>query len=399
MSKTILAARMRNLLDRRQSQDSLRQLRDHSRANLIDFSSNDYLGLARDADFIAEIHSRAQNLPRFGATRLGATGSRLLTGENYLAAQLENQIADFHQSEAALIFNSGYDANIGWLPTLARRSDIILYDAAIHASLHDAMQLSAAERVAFAHNDVADLAQQLAKIHDERKNTASKKDSLIFVLTESIYSMDGDLCPLAEIVELCEQYNAIIFVDEAHATGIIGQKGAGLVQKLGLENKIDFRLHTFGKALGGHGAALLCSHLSRNYFINYARSLIYTTALPFHSLLAAQAAYDYLATPQADAKREALTKNIHFFAQSAAAFSQLNICPQPSAIQYIPAQSNAHARQLSATLLQNGIDARPIVAPTVAQGQQRLRICLHAYNTTAEIELLISVVYSSTLSA
>jgi 8-amino-7-oxononanoate synthase len=380
MHNPTLAARMRSLLDRRQAASSLRQLRDYSRDNLIDFSSNDYLGLARDTDFIANIKARSEALP----PQIGATGSRLLTGENFLAAQLETQIADFHQSEAALLFNSGYDANIGWLPSLARRGDLILYDAAIHASLHDAMQIAKAERIAFAHNDAADLARLL----DEYKHS----DRLVFVLTESVYSMDGDLCPLAEIVDLCQQHNALLFVDEAHATGIIGRHGAGLVQQLGFENKVDFRLHTFGKALGGHGAALLCSSLSRQFFINYARSLIYTTALPIHSLLATQAAYEYLATPQADIKRAKLQENIDFFSQCASLLPNLNIQPQPAAIQYIPAQSNSHARQLSANLLQNSIDARPIVAPTVAQGQQRLRICLHAYNTAAEIERLFSVV-------
>jgi 8-amino-7-oxononanoate synthase len=381
MTKDILSRRVGDLLNRRQREGSLRRLQDLSRQTpaFIDFASNDYLGLAQNAAHIEQVAQAAA-----AWHRLGATGSRLLTGENWLAQTLETEIADFHASPAALLFNSGYDANIGWLPALARRGDVVLYDADIHASLHDAMRMTATQAAAFAHNDSQDLGRQLA---DLRHN--ADFGGVIFVLVESVYSMNGDLAPLAEMVELCQTYDAILFVDEAHGTGTIGKNGEGLVQKLGLASQVPLRLHTFGKALGAHGAALLCSDELRQYFINYARSLIYTTAMPAHSLFAVRQAYQYLQTAEARQNIQILQQNIAYFGQKSAHFAL--ITPQPSAIQFIPVANNADARALAARLFAQRVDARAILAPTVPQGSQRLRICLHSYNTPAEIDALFEL--------
>lgn len=381
MTKDILSRRVGELLQRRVRENSLRRLQDLSLENpaFIDFASNDYLGLAQNAEHIEEVSRLSKSW-----ARLGATGSRLLTGQNWLAETLEAEIADFHAAPAALLFNSGYDANIGWLPALARRGDVVLYDADIHASLHDAMRMTAAKISAFAHNDCPDLGKQLADLRAE-----GNFGGVIFVLVESVYSMNGDLAPLTEMVELCQTYDAILFVDEAHGTGTIGKHGEGLVQSLGLASQVPLRLHTFGKALGAHGAALLCSDELRQYFINYARSLIYTTAMPAHSLFAVRHAYQYLKTAAGAQNIEKLHDNIAYFRQKSAPFAHIQ--PQPSPIQFIPVGSNAQARQLAAALFAQRVDARAILAPTVPQGSQRLRICLHTYNTPAEIDLLFEV--------
>ena len=202
---------------------------------LIDFSSNDYLGFARNASF-------QNNFPQTSLPN-GSTGSRLITGNSPLAEQTERLIADFHGSEAALIFNTGYMANIGLFASLGDIDSVFIYDEYIHASVHDGMRLSRAKRVKFKHNDLENLAFLL-------QNTEGGKK---YVAVESVYSMDGDLAPLREIADICQKNNAALIVDEAHGTGCFGEKGEGLVTKLKLENAVFARVHTFGKALGVQG--------------------------------------------------------------------------------------------------------------------------------------------------
>ena len=199
----------------------------------------------------------------------GSGGSRLLAGNYPLIEKLEKSIASFHDAEAGLIFNSGYDANIGLLSCIALKEDTILYDQLIHASLRDGIRLGYAQSFSFEHNNPASLELRL-------KQAAGT----VYVVTESLFSMDGDLAPLQEMAALCEQYNAKLIVDEAHATGIVGEHGEGLVQHLQLQSKCFARIHTFGKALGVHGAIVLGSSFLRSYLINFSRPFIYTTALP-----------------------------------------------------------------------------------------------------------------------
>ncbi len=240
-------------IEERKSAGSLRQLK--LVRGMVDFCSNDYLGLA--------------SLLKVGnpGLQLGSTGSRLLAGNYPLIEEVEMEIAEFHQSEAGLIFNSGYDANVGLLSCVAQKNDTIIYDSLSHASIRDGVRLSFAQSWAFNHNDLVDLEKKLQLATGQ-----------LFVVTESVFSMDGDKAPLVEIVELCKTYKAALVVDEAHATGIIGDKGAGLVQAMGLQQHCLARVHTFGKALGCHGAIVLGSKILRTYLINFARSLIYTTA-------------------------------------------------------------------------------------------------------------------------
>lgn len=204
---------------------------------------------------------------------LGSTGSRLLTGHYELLETLEDKIAEFHQGEAALVFNAGYNANLGLLSAIPRRSDVILYDELVHASIHDGIRLSPARSSVFAHNNTSAL-EQLLQEHQGKT---------IFVLVESIYSMDGDAAPLKTIQALCQKYQAYLVVDEAHSTGICGHYGEGLCVETGIHKEVFARIYTFGKAMGGHGAAVVGSKVLKDYLLNYARPLIYTTALSPHS--------------------------------------------------------------------------------------------------------------------
>ena len=335
-----------------------------------DFSSNDYLGFASASTLYQMVEDKAKGLKILN----GSGGSRLLTGNSYIAENLENQLAKKHNSEAALIFNSGYDANVGLLSSIAAKDDTFIYDELAHASIHDGIRLSRASSFPFRHNDILHLHERLK---------AAKGN--IFVVIESIYSMDGDAAPLKEIALLCNQYNAQLIVDEAHATGVFGM---GLVQQMQLEEKVFGRIHTFGKAMGCHGAVVAGSKLLKNYLINYARSFIYTTALPMHSLLTIECAYELL-EKSGDAVKK-LHDNINYFTQKVG--DKKGWITSNSAIQSLVVAGNENVKQLAAALQANEIDARPIMSPTVSKGKERIRVCLHSFNTTNEIDNLLDTI-------
>ncbi|MGF1925868.1 MAG: aminotransferase class I/II-fold pyridoxal phosphate-dependent enzyme, partial [Bacteroidia bacterium] len=244
---------LQHKLNERKEKNRLRSL---SYSTLpVDFCSNDYLGFARSKDLH---HLIAAETERLSILRNGATGSRLLSGNHLYTEEVEKFIADYHRCPAALLFNSGYDANVGLLSSIPQRGDTIITDELIHASLIDGARLSHAERYRFKHNDLADL---------ESKLRNSK--GICYVVVESIYSMDGDQAPLTEICKLCSTYEANLIVDEAHAIGVFGENGEGLIQQLSLEANVFARIVTYGKALGVHGAAILGSNVLRNYLINF----------------------------------------------------------------------------------------------------------------------------------
>lgn len=357
-------------LQSRADRGLLRKLRTGD--GLIDFCSNDYLGLARDKKFKLLTLNIAIDAP---ADFTGATGSRLLAGNTMIAEGVEAEIAKIHNAEAGLIFNSGYDANLGLFGCIANQGDTILYDELVHASIHDGLKLSKANNIAFKHNDLADLENKLKQAHGQ-----------VFVAVESVYSMDGDLALLDEIAMLCELHNAALIVDEAHATGFVGEKGLGLVNHLGIENKCFARLHTFGKSLASHGAIILGSNTLRNYLTNYARPFIYSTALPPHAYRQALAAYWYMLSNTH--KIEQLTSLIEYYREKTKGLPY-QVLDSPSPIQGIVVPGNAEVRALAQKLEEKGFDIRPIVSPTVPKGAERIRICLHAFNTTAEIDRLV----------
>ena len=260
-------------LSQRTENSSLRTLPKFE--NHLDFSSNDYLGFAAEK----EIHLQEElNL-------YGATGSRLISGNHKVAEDVDGFLANYYKAESALIFNSGYNANLGLFSSLPQRGDTIVYDELIHASIRDGIKLSNANSFSFQHNSLLALAEKIKKAKGN-----------VFVAVESIYSMDGDEAPLQKIVGICQKNAAALVVDEAHAVGVFGDKGEGLVAKYGLENDVFARIITFGKAYGCHGAAILGSSNLRSYLINFSRPFIYTTALPLQSVLTLKKAHRHRAS-------------------------------------------------------------------------------------------------------
>jgi len=236
----------------------------------INFSTNDYLGIG-DCSALQEEFYSLQNPARSHAYKCGATSSRLLSGNFEGYAQLEQLLADSYQ-RSALVFNSGYHANIGILPALTTKQDLILSDKLNHASIVDGCQLSAARTMRFRHGDLEHLEKLLTKHRDDYDN--------VFIITESIFSMDGDLADLSKLVQLRNQYDCFLLVDEAHAIGVRGESGLGLCEEFGLLSVVDLIIGTFGKALASSGAFVICSETIKKWLINKMRSLIFTTALP-----------------------------------------------------------------------------------------------------------------------
>jgi 8-amino-7-oxononanoate synthase len=358
-------------LDERQQQNAFRRLQlPHGK---IDFCSNDYLGIVHNRLIEQQLGGEAHSQYRHGST-----GSRLLAGNYALVEETEKMLAAFHEAEAGLIFNSGYDANLGLLSCVPQRGDTIIYDYLSHASLRDGIRLSFAQAFSFKHNDLADLEKRL-----------QAATGTIFVVTESVFSMDGDMAPLNEISALCQQYGAHLVVDEAHATGVVGAKGAGLVQQLNLQSACFARVHTFGKAVGCHGAVILGSERLRNYLVNFCRSFIYSTALPEASVAAINCAYRLF--PDMHKERAQLQQLIHTFQQAPIAWEKL-VSGTPVQIVIIP--GNDPVKKVAGALQAAGLDVRAILYPTVPVGKERLRIVLHAFNSTEELELVIDCLRS-----
>jgi 8-amino-7-oxononanoate synthase len=365
-----LEQRLNEMLENLKEKGAFRSLK--QKEGLVDFCSNDYLGLARSAELKNSVAIRYHSM-----SQSGATGSRLLSGHHPLMEELEQLLCQFHNATSALLFNSGYDANLSLLSSIPRRGDMILFDSLVHASIHDGMRMGKADTCAFQHNDLRDLKAKL------EENSAIKGQ--LFVVVESLYSMDGDIAPLAEIAVLCEIYGAALIVDEAHATGVLGHNGVGLVHALQLQEKVFARVQTFGKAIGGHGAAILGSSLLRDYLINFARPLIFSTAMPIHGLLHVIEAYKLL-EKQGESMRLALQQKVNFFKS---ALSQLSgnyvVLPSNTPIQGIIVPGNAEVSAAAALLQKSGFDVRPIRYPTIPKGTERLRICVHLFNEEADI--------------
>ncbi len=363
----------RKLNERRQS-GAFRSLRLPD--DKTDFCSNDYLGIATN-----------RLIPRQpGNETSGSGGSRLLAGNYSLIEETEKYIAAFHEAAAGLIFNSGYDANLGLLSCVPQRGETVFYDQLSHASMQDGIRLSFAQGVSFPHNDMAELERRLQTMTPQTAAPQSRPDSpQTFVVTESVFSMDGDMAPLQTIAGICERYGARLIVDEAHATGVIGKKGEGLVQDLGLVNKCFARVHTFGKALGCHGAIILGSSTLRDYLINFSRSFIYTTALPPATVHTIRSAYELMAAM--DGERDRLGQLIDHFRQASIAYDRLD---SRTPIQVVIIPGNEEVKRLAKKIQDLGLDLRPILYPTVPKGSERLRIVLHSFNTPDEIDRLIA---------
>jgi 8-amino-7-oxononanoate synthase len=377
-----------NKLQQREANNALRKLPINK--VLIDFASNDYIGFANNETIFNETH---QYLLDNNIKSNGATGSRLLSGNHTIYQQAEEFISTFHQSEAALIFNSGYDANVGFFSSVPQRSDIILYDELCHASIRDGIQMSHAKSHKFEHNDLENLEKLILKLN---LATSNQQPITIYIVTESVFSMDGDCPNLEKLVELSEKYNAYLVIDEAHALGVFGEQGEGVVQHLGLQDKVFACIMTFGKGLGCHGAAILGSTELKSYLVNFARSFIYTTGLSPHSVATILIAYQHLSKEQNTLN--SLKNNITHFNQEKNRLGLKSLFVySKSAIQCAIIPGNEKVKSIASQLQENGFDVKPILSPTVPEGQERLRFCLHSYNTEPEItgvlELLSTFVF------
>jgi 8-amino-7-oxononanoate synthase len=346
----------------------------------VDFSSNDYLGLAGDKG----IYSWAGKLMSGTAVpRNGATGSRLLSGNHSLYKTLEDLLEKLHEAPA-LVFNSGYDANTGFFSSVPQRGDLVLYDEFVHASIRDGIRMGLAKSYRFSHNNLGEL-QTLLRREERREGPIE-----VYVVTESVFSMDGDSPDLKSLLGLCRDYGCRLVVDEAHALGVKGFGAEGMMQQMGLHRETFARILTFGKGMGAHGAAIVGSSMLKAYLLNFARSFIYTTAMPPHSIATLLSAYHFMATENGRKRQEELRKNIDFFRQTVIALRlEKYFTEGRSAIHCCLLPGNSQVRQASGHLRQKGFDVRPILSPTVAEGKERLRFCLHSYNTREEIQQVL----------
>jgi 8-amino-7-oxononanoate synthase len=334
----------------------------------IDICSNDYLGLARllgQPEHLTEVVSSIKG-------SLGATGSRLVSGHTAAHHELEEFLAGFHKAEASLLFGSGYEANVGLLASVASRTDTILYDELVHASMRDGIRLSNARSLSFRHNDLDDLRSKLQQARGER-----------YIAVESLYSMDGDTAPLEDLCDLAEDCRAHLIVDEAHATGVYGEFGEGLVVQESLEERIFARTHTFGKAVGFRGACVVGPRQLREHLLNTARPFIYSTAPDAFSLAATRYAYSRMSS--ATLERTNLRQLIKDWVDYRSQITTVSFLPSRSAIQGIIVPGNENVVAMEHVLRSHGFRVRAIRSPTVPAGQERVRICLHSFNSLAEL--------------
>ncbi|KAI9915194.1 hypothetical protein PsorP6_006913 [Peronosclerospora sorghi] len=396
-----METKLRAALDRRRAIGTLRTLSipDETSASALDFCSNDYLGFSRSESLHALVNKRKKQLQSQYGYTLGATGSRLISGNSRLCMKVERDMATFYNSDAALLFNSGFAANLGVLSSLPHEDDVILYDELVHSSCHEGIRLSRAfasgRAVAFRHNDLDDL-EHKARNFASSSARKGRHQACVYVVVESLYSMDGDFAPVVELAALCDRLGAFLIIDEAHSTGLYGPHGSGIIRQLGLEEQykqtVACRIHTFGKAMGCHGAVVCGSQVLIDYLVNYARSFIYTTAFPFDQLVSIACAHEFSASPEAHALRSNVIDLVHYFkikVHTNARIPRNVLLTSDSPIQGIVFEGNQHVLRASEHMNAMGIRVIPIRSPTVPKGAERFRIILHADNTRHQVDLLV----------
>jgi len=376
-----LAENLIQKLENRKQNNSLRKLPVFN--NLVDFSSNDYIGFSKSESIFKQTHAYLLENEIF---QNGASGSRLISGNHSLYQIAETFIAEFHDAESALIFNSGYDANVGFFSAVPQRNDVVLYDELSHASIRDGIVMSNAKSYKFNHNDFEDLERLIIKFQSSKTQIPTS----IYIVTETVFSMDGDSPNLEELVALSEKYNCYLVVDEAHTLGVFGEKGEGLIQYLNLHNRVFARIMTFGKGLGCHGSVILGSKDLKEYLVNFARSFIYTTGLSPHSVATILIAYQQLQIEKETIEK--LRQNIVLFNQQKNLLGLKSMFVRSkSAIQSAIVPGNENAKQLAQQLQDKGFDIKAILSPTVPEGQERLRFCIHSYNSEEEINQVLEL--------
>ncbi|KAL7472240.1 hypothetical protein ACHAXS_012568 [Conticribra weissflogii] len=467
-----IETRLQEYLDRRRHEGSLRSLMPlpfsdtadtSSKQNsltfqspLVDFASNDYLGFARCPDQHSKVESAYRELlSRYGRSEtnqpiLGATGSRLLSGDSTIARSLEAYLASplVHDREAALIFNSGYDANLSILSSLPYRNesgpDAIVMDELVHNSLVMGIRMSRLDpnRVfLFRHNDVEDLRRVLETVcQSSRKSKSVSSKPSVLIVIESVYSMDGDIAPIKRILDSAHEIGATVMVDEAHGLGVYGRTnsqdiilregadawkvnainmpyinqtprksgGTGVLGALNLEHHpaLLCSVHTFGKAAGCHGAVVAGSSTLISYLINYARPFVYSTALPLHSLVTIRESYESMLGIEGERRRKHVFRLVKIFRRKMISrLSELkdndpslefDLLPSPSPIQAVIVPGNERCISICNYLKNIGkFDVYPIRSPTVAKGKERIRIILHAHNDVNQVHSLVELLVIS----
>ncbi|QOW09597.1 pyridoxal phosphate-dependent aminotransferase family protein [Kaistella flava (ex Peng et al. 2021)] len=360
-------SKLKDSLEKRNKENVLRSLNPEKQG--IDFYSNDYLGLAQNATFqeilLKEINQQPHLLK-------GATGSRLISGNSNFTMEVEAYIANKHKVESALLLPSGFVANVALFSAIPQRGDIVLMDEFIHRSVRDGLRLSNAKRSKFAHNDL----DHLEKLLKEAKGNC-------FIAVESLYSMEGDFAPLEKLTELAERYNAFLIVDEAHAFGVFGY---GLVAQKNLHKKVFATVVTYGKGMGMHGAAILGNQTMISYLVNFSSPVIYTTGSNDFHAMSIKKGYQFLENNSNLSQK--LQENISEFRK----INLPTLSDVQSPIQILPMRNISSAKKLQQHLENKGFLTFAAVAPTVKEGEERLRICLHSFNSKEEINQLTTII-------
>ena len=356
-----------------------------------DFSSNDYLGVSRSGAVRRGVVTRVER----DRLSIGSTGSRLLDGDSALHTRVEARIARHFCAEAALLFNSGFDANVSLLTTLPQPGDLVVYDALVHASMHDGMRASRARCIPFAHNSAADLDRVLST---ELSGGIRASSSNVFLAIEGVYSMDGDTAPIRALHAVLEKHvpdkhSRALLVDEAHSAGVYGARGTGLCAALGTCDLARVRLITFGKAFGCAGAAVLCTPLIRDYLLSYARPLVYSTALSPLSVAAIDAVLDMAESGELDRRAALVHRKTLRLREMLTEWQIPTAAPGLPPSPILPLHT-PQALELAAHLQKHGCIARAVRFPTVAKGTERVRICVHAHNTDTDIERLLQALHA-----
>lgn len=377
-----LPKKLLNVLENRKKEDTFRSL--NSLDGLIDFLSNDYLGFATNETLFSKTF---QLLLTESIASNGSGGSRLLSGNHKLYQKLEPLLAAFYKSNAALVFNSGYDANMGLFSVLPQRGDLVFYDEFVHASIREGIRMSNAKAYSFLHNNLSSLEEKINLNAARNEN----EDFAVYIVTESVFSMDGDSPDLKALAKFSKSNGYNLIVDEAHAVGVLGKNGEGLIAELGLENYVFARTVTFGKSFGCHGAAILGSEDLKDYLVNFAKPFIYTTALTPHTLATIITAHEYINELGKESKAT-LKEHIEFFKNQLKVHKiDGSFIPSDTPIQGCIVAGSKKVKQVSKKLIDKGFNVKAILSPTVPEGQERLRICLHSFNSKEEIGLLVKL--------
>ncbi|EGG05179.1 uncharacterized protein MELLADRAFT_116914 [Melampsora larici-populina 98AG31] len=415
-----LNQRLQETLENRIKSSSLRTLdtsSSSSSSSIIDFSSNDYLSFSKSNHLNQRFQS---NLKDSKLSSFGPSSSRLLDGNTSLHLNLESTLSSFFKGSSALLYNSGYDANLSIWSTIGSLNDYILFDEFLHASFHDGMRFSRTKpknRIKFKHNDLSDFKSKLAKSFNEDQDLRIGKSNL-FIGIESLYSMNGDLCPIQELVQIIQPFNQNdnihLIIDEAHSTGLYDQSGQGLVLSLNLQDHCLIRLYTFGKSAACSGAVVITSSLIRNYLINYSRPLIYSSTLPHMNIIAIQTVIDHFQSDHhtkavlqlqtlssyLKTKLENLTSTNRSLSNKISIHPPTKTNPTNSQTQtqffspIFPIYTNQPIQLSKFLLLNHQIRVRPIRFPTVPIGHELVRICLNSDLSLNQIDSLILALQS-----